>query len=541
MGKEQIISKEFYQQLRRDFTADYVSSCLEEAALNLQSFPPEFAKNISPKTKANDLERMIQNSIIERLKPEFIRWFSLPKSDKERFVRNGLSLLDYNNSQKIQNSLLQIFTRWKNFSELLPRIELKQICRATGLTIEQASNLINQGLVEITINNQPMVAKIDQQKANIPIKKAIREAVKDTVKKRRKRNLRKAVRGKLTSKELRKKIGSETAENSLITFIRKEETTIKSEPKKLQKEKPPSLKEQAFGEINGEKIWEVFNWFKEIGFGGKWVYGSRERLFLEDLIALSKGETVDFQIWNCIGFEWFENPTGDYPFCDLNDNLDVAIAWYFKNRIVEIASRLSKLGQANLVILIPSNEAFYEKMWNYRQSQNEREQIINRTRDWLNEKFFTIEIPKNATIAAMRWDEYLISRGITDDPQTFSEQGEQRIIISSNYKEILEEAVRNGLAYFKKNKVSVNPRLIAPRRIRYYGVYAGEGIVSKFMRLVLKRRIVVLNFEEMRIAKMEDLGADGNISIITPAKGEEIEKYYQFENETVQRRKNAKR
>lgn len=104
-----------------------------------------------------------------------------------------------------------------------------------------------------------------------------------------------------------------------------------------------------------------------------------EKLLAADLEEFSQGKPTDFIVWNCIRFDWDQNPTGGYPPCRLNDNLDVSIVGYFLPRLQEAAEKLSSIGNPVIIPMVPSTEATYESMWTYKQSREEREDIVEST------------------------------------------------------------------------------------------------------------------------------------------------------------------
>jgi len=222
----------------------------------------------------------------------------------------------------------------------------------------------------------------------------------------------------------------------------------------------------------------------------------------------------------------------------MTDGLEVAITSYFHQRILEVGEKLSGLGQPpRFMVMIPSNEGLYEKMWKYTQSRNEREFVLDRAVDGLNRKFQRMEWPNGSTAEAIRWDRYLHRFGIKTGPEYYSEKGRQIILSSKKYLEIRTEAIRNGVDHFASRGIWVNPRLIVNKRIMYYGVYAGEGCALDNLRRK-GRKIIVLNFEEMRVSRMTLLGSGGRVAIITPIKPQEMEEYYRWRKKEKLKYKN---
>lgn len=135
----------------------------------------------------------------------------------------------------------------------------------------------------------------------------------------------------------------------------------------------------------------------------------------------------------------------------------------------------------------------------------------------------------------MRWDEYLKTRNIAKVPLAYAAEGEQRLKETPDFWNIQEEAIQNGVEYFKENGVRVDADLIAEKRIRYYGMYEGEGAAMADIR-ESGRNVIVINFEELRVSKMALRGAKGKLPIVTPISDEEMTAYYQWENKMKKQR-----
>lgn len=277
-----------------------------------------------------------------------------------------------------------------------------------------------------------------------------------------------------------------------------------------------------------DRVTKAVSWFKEIGYGKNWLLGKNQSGLTDELKDYLDGESFEFLIWHCLGFDWFQHPGGDYPLCRITDGLEVAITSYFYPRILEVGKKLSRLGQPpRFTVMIPSNEGLYEKMWKYTQSRNERELILDRAVDGLNQKFQGLDWPNGSAVEAIRWDRYLRRCGVKAGTEYYSERGRQIILSSEKYLEIRAEAIRNGVDHFASRGIRVNPRLIVNKRIMYYGVYAGEGCALDSLRRK-GRKIIVLNFEEMRVSRMTLLGSEAGVAIITPIKPREMEEYYRW-------------
>lgn len=402
-------------------------------------------------------------------------------------------------------------------------VTIKEISRATGLPVTKIISLIwnnpeklnlqlkyPETIYQLDIPKEQRIARQEYEQSLAPPKRVDRLA--QSLIKTRKTD------GSGRAREMGTKINS-------MRNIQKTDPWEKVQgqlgPARL-KIIPRLLKPEKQIETN-EPNWEInylIDWFKALGSGKNWLLGTQEnkKLLTQDLIDFSKGVSVELIIWNCIGFQWFQPPDNGYPFCDITANLDASIVDYFRERIVKIKEALSTIGEPQITILSPSHEALDENIWRYRQSQAERNGIINRSVNWLGSI-----IPG---INAERWDNFLRQRGITASTETYSQQGCQKISLDeSNLSEEIDYFTSRGIKVTNQMK-----QLLLEGRQKYLGAYAGEGIAFNDLRR-LGRKIVVINFEEMRVPQMIYAGADSQISILTPCKNNESEAFYRWEKD----------
>lgn len=291
-----------------------------------------------------------------------------------------------------------------------------------------------------------------------------------------------------------------------------------------------------YPEPNGNDIMEVFLWFKEIGFGKNWVLGNDESLFAERLTALSRGESIDFLIWNCIGFKWFQDKKGGFPSCEINNNLDASIVLYFQERIKETYEMLSLIGNPKITILVPSNEAFDETLWLYKQPYGERNRIINETVFGIRQGLQGLSLPDNSILEVQRWDDFLKFRDATKTADQYSSEGKRRVKQAKKFDRIKKDAMKSGKDYYAQNGITnIKLNVLEEKQLNYYGVYAGEGVFYEEMQNK-GNGIVVVNFEEMRVSQMASLGANGNLSIVTPITENQMVNYYRWRKDIIRNR-----
>ncbi len=293
---------------------------------------------------------------------------------------------------------------------------------------------------------------------------------------------------------------------------------------------------------NPDKITNILNainWFKQGGSPRSWLLGSQS-LLTSQLIELSKGKPIEFVIWNCIGFEWIKTKPGKYPSCNILDNLDALITYYFKDQIQQVTQVLSTIGNPKITILIPSQEVLDDRVWEYNQPLNERQALLDRMTTGIDQQVCQLtSLPNNCTLQVKRWDEFLKERNITTSTDEYSILGEQAIRQSADFEAVLQEAVQSGVKYFDNLGIRVTPESMAKSRPPYYGTYAGEGFAYQDIKTKTGKSIIVINFEELRCAQMARRGAQAagyELTVLTPIKAKQMAQFYKWENEIVKNR-----
>lgn len=502
---------------------------------------------------------------IEDIKSDIARAEGERRRNPIRIVRNWTGLSDsairegiFNQDRdvllpKINKAILSSLKPWilTETEQDLPAITVKEVSRSTKLSPEKVVNVLSNYPLAFSVNGSSVTTVI--QKPEFPSRRLTLSDCRDyglspSRVARMARYLSRNPGGGpvqkagIQNRDVDNLIRRNAWKERKIVFeqvVRDQENVDYGVMPELDvpiKVKNKTVGEIIYAELEGEKIMRGFQWFKEVGFGKNWIYRNNEAAFAENLVRLSRGEPVDFLIWNCIGFKWFENPKGEMPSCEINNNLDAAITPYFSRRIQELSVVLSDIRNPEITILLPSNEAFDGRVWKYKQSYEEREEVINEALAGLTGNLKDIPLPPKAKLKIMRWDEYLKSRGAMKTPEEYSQEGEIRVRQSASFEKIIREAVKSGRGYFAQNGIkNIRDEVFLAREIMYYGVYAGEGVAFEEFQ-ERGRGIVVINFEEMRVPQMAFLGSRGSLPVVTPIKPEEMMGYYRWETRQNQKR-----
>lgn len=278
----------------------------------------------------------------------------------------------------------------------------------------------------------------------------------------------------------------------------------------------------------------VFDWLKNKR-QRRWVLEAddkqqNEKLLAKDLTEFSGGKPTDFIEWNCLTFEWVKGFPGKYPACKVKSEPETSIALFNLPRLQEMTTELTKIGDPNIVVMVPSTEATSEEVWNYVQTRAERETVLDQAVDKLNQS-----LPK--PITAVRWDNYLKSRGVLTSPDEYTLLGGNLLKRSPGFQEQLPEIIAGEVEYFRQIGIEVDPDEIKDSSINYLGMYAGEGKAMTDIKDMGQRGVVMVNFEEFRVAKTTLAGAQGRLSIITPTSDQEMTAYYKWKNEIQNNKK----
>lgn len=286
----------------------------------------------------------------------------------------------------------------------------------------------------------------------------------------------------------------------------------------------------------------VIDGLRERG-GKQWLTG-REDLLLSRLAQIARGEEVDFLIWNCLGFEFVPDEDGGFPKTIVTANLDTAITGFFAQQIGEVMQLIASLGDANFVILVPTNEGLGDRLgiWDYVQKRSEREAIIDQTISEFSPIIEQIELfSAGLGINVMRWDDYLELSECGLDQNEITGMGIESSYVSDaedmGYREEVLVQGKSTLRDYSSELDLDDPiveQTILARQLRFKGVYRGEGVISKGNKIG-NRDIVWLNFEGAGVKEDQLAGADGDIVIVTPVSQRDVQSYYQRKREILSR------
>lgn len=473
-------------------------------------------------------------------KPDQIKSVRKQTGLPDGIIRDGL----FNNDRdvlrpSVQQAVKQTLGPWIDLGiDEIPSLTILEISRATGLSPSKVIQILTNYPVTISVNGTTLQSSVEPPTIpkNPSLKVCSDLGISTKRIQRGARYLSRAPGGGpvqkagIQRKRLEAKIKEEARRRTKVRFsIPKAEV----EDSKLESSSPfEAIESIVYQSERGRKILEIINWFKTNGFGKNWILGDNELRFAQILVDFSNGKPVDFLVWNCIGFEWFENPGGGYPVCNVTDNLDTAITAYFQQEIIKIVNVLSIIGNPQVAILIPSSEALDENFWQYQQQETERQTILNSTVKEIEQLYRSIELPEGSIVRVLRWDDYVKSLGIRTQPNKYTQQGIEMLRQSADADKIREEGARSGRSYFQTYGIDGVPlNILAEGQLKYYGMYVGEGLT--LAEIQRDNPVVIINFEEMRVSQMTLRGAGGNLPIVTPISNQQMTRYYQWRKNQI--------
>lgn len=437
----------------------------------------------------------------------------------------------------VQSTLENVLQPWIAAGTDFPSVQVAQVSRATGLSPEIIMRTLTEFPLEIGGKNVVLSITKDDLKGTLNLRDCRRLGISpkriigESRYESRDQGGGPVQKAAIDNSKISPKIKLEARKRARINFIlpQTNDVGVMSELEMEASQNSSPLEEVLADEPFRAEILQIMDLLKAQGFGNKWILGQQESLLAENLVKLSRGEPCDFLIWNCIGFtDWEQGNKGKMPACNITSNEEAAITRYFQDEIIKLSQILSTIGDPQFTILLPTNEAFDPNVWNYKQPINEREQVMDDAVVALQRLYSQVAIPKNAKISVKRWDTYLDEKNASRKPTEYSELGYKMLMDSPDREKIEREAIRSGMAYYSRKGIRVTEKVLAEMQLRYYGVYAGEGVVFD----ELQRRgdgIIVLNFEEFRCAQNAFRGAGGNLAVVTAITDTQMKSYYQWE------------
>lgn len=438
---------------------------------------------------------------------------------------------------KILPELLQAIgimaQKWLANDQVPPPITAKEISRRTGFSPQRITGIISDFAPMIDGCGQNYRLEPSEDGKKPPIKKAIKLSRYQS----RPPGGGPIQRARFQKRRLPAQLTRLHQEQTIIEFL-----PIDSQPEfpKNDTDWTPNLPKSE--SVIDPDIADVIRYFKEKG-GKKWLRGVGETEFARVLQELSNGREMDVLVWNCFDFDWTATKRpGGYPTCVIKDTVDTSIVNYHSKRVAEILEYLALVGPINPIVLTPTNEAFCQD-WNYAQRLSERKKIVDLVTANLSD-LISVNIT-SVPIAVVRFDDYLKSRGVTNNPEDLTKEGIDifRRKLGGDRK-LAQDLVRDNQEYFEQFGIRVEEREVEKFVAAYFGVYAGEGIGFAVTNKG-GRKIILIDTEEGRVAKTTVEGVKKAVSdaigtafpIISPIPSGEKLNYYRNKRQIIQARK----
>ncbi|MEX2028849.1 MAG: hypothetical protein WD988_05115 [Candidatus Curtissbacteria bacterium] len=243
--------------------------------------------------------------------------------------------------------------------------------------------------------------------------------------------------------------------------------------------------------------------------------------FNQRLQELAEGRTVPVVIFNCLDFGWVENGN-NYPMSSILSDTSTSICVFFEDRIIEAIDKLQEVGKPDLRIIVPDSELFDTRPFAFAQSLEERKALADRVSEILPQQFPTLT--GNFGNRVCLWSQYCRDYGL-QSPFAYTTDAYELISSNPELENAVRKQVKDSKNYLIKNGLSLLAVLQIPEdelfeRVKWYcAMYIGEG------RALADSGAIVLNFEDGRIPKWFQRGANEQLTILTPA---DPNKFYEW-------------
>lgn len=264
-----------------------------------------------------------------------------------------------------------------------------------------------------------------------------------------------------------------------------------------------NILEQPSGEIS-----KVIDYFASKEINGSKLQ-TREALG-QRLQELASGKTVPVVVFNCIFFNYSEDPNGRYPRYTAVDDTSKPISTFYADDIIASLDALKIIGTPKPYIVVPDSELLDERVFPFTQSQEEREALITHIKAELQA---SVTIPPEYRLEIITWSEYC-QRYWLQSPSVYTEEALTRDV--DTRVGAVSRQVQDSFQYFLGRGIKFDSLIRIPdeefeSRIRWYlAMYAGEG------RALQDSSAIVLNFEDLRVRKWLRIGSDSQLPVLTP-------------------------
>ena len=426
------------------------------------------------------------------------------------------------NLPEIMQAIGTLAQKWLANDLVPPPVTAKEISRQTGFSPQRITGIISNFAPTVDGFGRKYRLELSDEENKLPLKKAIKQSRYES----RPPGGGPVQRARFQKRRLPAQLERLAQERKRIEFF-----PVDSQPEFLENGDIQRLNLQRSGvEFVDPDIVEVIQYLKKRS-GKGWLGGTNETGLAETLSRLSAGELTDLPLWNCFEFDWKRKRADKYPACTIEDNVDTSIVSYNLDKVKEALEWFSLLGPVCPIVLVPTNET-NAPAWSYIQTPAEREKLVNSVVDKLRQE---INGKSGLPIEVMRWDDYLVSRGIKTLPAEFSRRGAELIIRTVTSKK-RAEMIWDEQKYFEQFGITVSERELEKRVPYYYGVYVGEG--QAFAEIAQSgRNVILLDLEEFHVGKMTALGTDEVVPIVSPLSRAEKLDYYKWKKSVIQTRK----
>lgn len=444
--------------------------------------------------------------------------------------------------EKVRRAVTVILSPWLSQPEVdgLPKIQTVEIARRTGLSSAKVLKELSSSPLGFSVDSQnyqtaliPESIKPDNGLENFYSLVSAKRIIKGSREFAFRNGSRVIDRARFDKAKLarvalikaRERVGITLEKSAAAPSVILEQKPLRK--KQMEKDWEYLMSVDNLPTEKAPQVLDTLRYFEVHEFNRRPI--SNRAVFLEKLVNLARGIPEIFLVFNCFRFSWEERGK-NYPAAKIDVRTELTPAMYHKQTVIETAKILSQLGPALIILVVPDSEAKDSRLWQFAQSQEERETLITTVKQNLGIAFTEITTDKKTDSPVLSWSELCNALGLPK-PSIYTTMAYNKIKQNPSLLSELETiCVPEDDQYL--TSYGINPKLINyqekfERVLWYYSMYYGEGVAASDMGAV------IINIEDFRVTQWMQHGADKKLVVVSPT--QDIYTYYAWRKEQLQK------
>lgn len=463
------------------------------------------------------------------------QWIPLTNEQvKEAFYKEDRDLL----LPTIKSALEEILLPWRksNTSEQLPSIQTLELARRLDVSVQTITGVLSRYPLSFALNGNVVTTQISKPefpKDKLSLKTAGQFGVspKRIIRQARFQSKRpgskNVVKAAIRYQDIDAKIRAQAVnKGSIITFT--ENGIIETEVSTKKTSVSREIRDwNAFNDLGADpnkipQLMDTLTFFEINEFKNRPL---RARFaLLKRLVELSQGQEIPVVIFNCFAFNWIPQEE-KYPACQVFEDMDYSVSVYYRDRINQINQILSKIGTPRFYLIIADSETTDERLWDFAQPPEERQEITEKAQDELRKRLL------ESNIVSIKWSDFCKKYNLSS-PYEYTSDGYQLITGDPNLRkkvmsELLEDKEYMEFYMSKSNVQSIPEDEFLDRLSWFYGMYIGEGIALQ------EAGAICINFERSASEWFQARTSEP-IPILTPTQN--IDAFYTWRKEQIRKK-----